>query len=462
MCGLNEKVILKVWATLTQEVKIMENRFLSMSHRAQFAILFLIFLITCGMLEAGSYIYFRLRPDDAPKVAPAEVETFQDERRAGYMYYPYVSYRYPPNTKDVRPGLDTDKLGFIHNGNPLRDLNEKPTGTYRIFILGGSTVAGTFSSPETTLSGYLEKKLNKLISGSKHSRHKTVEVINTGVSGYFSAQEANYMIWYLNRLKPDVFVWLHCFNLFSYGFTVPTDNFYMADVNPYNIKQYQWLNKKIATREPVGQAVYKEMLQRSNFVRLLDVLITKLDLKDGGNSDAAKKNQDYLLNAPFWEWNSGTGSGTWKYDMDLTVRSYVNNLKTMIGFAQTHDVSIGIFLQPSLTFDKKLLSKKEKEILSVARDTYRVYKTKDGIEFLERKRLFFEKSGESFAKLKKEYQTERVVISDLKDILNHSQKTSYGDHCHYTDDGHDVITDAMVKLIAPLLQEPAPEIRTLR
>lgn len=93
-------------------------------------------------------------------------------------------------------GFTTDKHGFIHNGDQTRNIQ---LDSFKIFILGGSTVAGHGSSCNNqTISSHLERIINK--------NNKNIQVINAGVAGYYSAQEmikiSNEILFY----DPDIII----------------------------------------------------------------------------------------------------------------------------------------------------------------------------------------------------------------------------------------------------------------
>jgi len=120
--------------------------------------------------------------------------------RTSYQYFPYIGYRYAPFRKDVRTGLDTDRHGFIHNGDADRDLSTKAPGVYRIFLVGGSNVAGDTGGP-VTISGRLEARLNETAEPGRR-----YEVVNAGVSGWLSSQELAFITYYVADFQPDLII----------------------------------------------------------------------------------------------------------------------------------------------------------------------------------------------------------------------------------------------------------------
>jgi len=78
---------------------------------------------------------------------------------------------------------------------------EKPPDTYRIFMLGGSTMFGTgATSDETTIPGYLQHHL------SEKDFEFDIEVINSGIQGADSNTELNLIEQKLVTLSPDLVI----------------------------------------------------------------------------------------------------------------------------------------------------------------------------------------------------------------------------------------------------------------
>ena len=79
--------------------------------------------------------------------------------------------------------------------------NIKPLNTYRIFMVGGSTMFGAgATSDETTIPGYLQQFLNEKDFGFD------IEVINSGIQGADSNTESKLIEQKLVRFSPDLII----------------------------------------------------------------------------------------------------------------------------------------------------------------------------------------------------------------------------------------------------------------
>ena len=102
-------------------------------------------------------------------------------------YVPFMGYVYKPHAVGD-DGYPTDATGFILNDDRERDLRSKTPDEFRVFMFGGSTVAGSGAgSPQKTIPAQLEGMLRSAFARDGVDRRPIV--INAGVSGYFSGQE---------------------------------------------------------------------------------------------------------------------------------------------------------------------------------------------------------------------------------------------------------------------------------
>jgi hypothetical protein len=131
-----------------------------------------------------------------------------------YVFDPYKNILPTPHFVDTR--------GIHHNAQGFRRLTdvtrEKPAGTYRIFLLGGSTAYGLGGLwphiephypviPDSqTISAYLERELNARASGPH------VEVINAAITSSWTHHELIYVNQTILNYHPDMILFLDGFN----------------------------------------------------------------------------------------------------------------------------------------------------------------------------------------------------------------------------------------------------------
>ncbi len=119
-------------------------------------------------------------------------------------YYSMKTYSlYTKSYSYVAHAPNQHTITFNINGDGLRgpELSAKDKNTYRIFLLGGSTMLGQLStSDNTTIPGYLQQEFNNLKTGYK------IEVINAGVGGATSFHEYELIKEKLIHYNPDLII----------------------------------------------------------------------------------------------------------------------------------------------------------------------------------------------------------------------------------------------------------------
>lgn len=132
-----------------------------------------------------------------------------------FVFDPFLAYRLRPGLiyddgRDFGP-LNINSDGFIDNGGgTFPDLDRAPEKATRVFVFGGSTVAGFGAlSNRATIPALMERILNDNDGGN-------YEVINAGVPGYFSYGELAYLLADVVRYHPDVVVFYNGWNDFAY------------------------------------------------------------------------------------------------------------------------------------------------------------------------------------------------------------------------------------------------------
>jgi len=103
---------------------------------------------------------------------------------------------------ELIPNQSTDSITINSLGFRGAEFSAiKLPDTYRIFMVGGSTMFGAgATSDETTIPGYLQQLLNEKDFGFD------IEVINSGIQGADSNTESNLIEQKLVRLSPDLLI----------------------------------------------------------------------------------------------------------------------------------------------------------------------------------------------------------------------------------------------------------------
>ena len=126
------------------------------------------------------------------------------------VFDPITQVRHKPGTSYY--GLRVNENGYIENGNPDPALSawpEKPAGTVRVALLGGSSTAGYgVSDNSDTIAAILERRLNLAYGGPE----RRFQVLNLGFAGGYSAMEAALFMNQVIYLAPDAVIFLDGYN----------------------------------------------------------------------------------------------------------------------------------------------------------------------------------------------------------------------------------------------------------
>ena len=111
-------------------------------------------------------------------------------------------YEIRTSGKEIIPNQVSNTININNHGFRGDDFSVmKESGTYRIIMLGGSTMFGTGATSDfTTIPGYLQNMFEKNNSGIN------IEVINAGIQGADSISELNLIQNKLLQFSPDMII----------------------------------------------------------------------------------------------------------------------------------------------------------------------------------------------------------------------------------------------------------------
>lgn len=300
----------------------------------------------------------------------------------------------------------TNDQGFASSGDLTYHYEkQKRLGTFRIIILGGSTVEGEGAeSPFANLPSQLERALGGEARQRQFGQpYDRFEVINAGVSGYRSGQEYLYLLVDLLGYQPDLVIFYDGWNDFAYlqdlryttnTFRDPTHALNAARVN-------ESFTISGSTSHLVGaiiQAAAAEVRSTAIGFAMWQVL----------KHAAPPPRKPEIAEAVFREAAAG----------------YRKNIERSILVAAQENVSVAFFLQPILGVDDKKYGPDESRIRAGCEH-------RDPARF-SRAEAFYRFARENFGKLRNEYAQDRKVC--VADISRTALRDVHEDV--YVDDGH--------------------------
>lgn len=340
-------------------------------------------------------------------------------------YVPWVGLLYPPLTAEVRTGLGTDRHGFIHNGDASRDLSVKAPGVYRIFITGGSPVAG-LDDPARTIAGRLETLLNERAAGTG----RTYQVVNAAMEGYLSSQELGLIAYYLRDYAPDLIVSISGFNDVFQVIRAPREGYHP------NISGHLTQMAEAAYRHTYSPAgTFSQALgmlrARSYAFNVWDEMRAMVRARTG---------------------RAGPSTAPPKPLGPDPLRYYTRNVEMMMAVSNALGSAHAAVLMPTVLLSNSTGKPHRDAVIAQWRSSW------TPVDYWGEKEQLFRESREAFAALGARYDDgRRIVVRDYSRLLDEEREPFYIDQSHYTLAGNDVIARRLADdLLASVLRAPEP------
>lgn len=185
-----------------------------LSRRKKIAFTIILLLIAFTVLEVAARFYLR------------KTQGYSGGPLLQYVFDPYKNVAPTPNFVDLR-GLRHNAQGFRRSTDVTR---EKPAGTFRIFLMGGSTAYGTgglwphieprypILKNTETIDAYLEQIFSERFPGTRF------EVINAAIPSIWTHHHLIYLNQTILKYNPDMVILLDGYNDF-YHFQPGHDQF---------------------------------------------------------------------------------------------------------------------------------------------------------------------------------------------------------------------------------------------
>jgi hypothetical protein len=158
----------------------------------------LMIVVALGLFELSAYLYMRI------------FAGYDGEHLMSYEFDDYKNIRLTPGYQNTR-GVAHNRQGFRRSTDTAR---VKPEGTYRIFVMGGSTAYGLHSMSrygqekysvirnDQTIDYYLERYLGE------HLGRDRIEVINAAITSHYSHHHLIYLNQVILKYSPDMVVFI--------------------------------------------------------------------------------------------------------------------------------------------------------------------------------------------------------------------------------------------------------------
>lgn len=422
-----------------------------------FALLELVFFalpaLTMALGLGGAGLYERYTSAFHPLLTgqPLAEEVGGQHSGDGWSAYdPWLGFRI--NHRNKIGIFAADTFGFIADGNPDRDLGTKAPGTFRIFILGGSTVAGHgATAPEQTISAHLQRML-------REQEGREFQVINAGVPGYSSPHETAFLMNEIIYYQPDLVIVLDGYNDFFRMFSSPEQAERPGVYYHWNSYQHYlnaWVQEQHDNFSLPKRLRFWNYLYTVDFIaRSIQVLAQAARLRS--ESDAAPGQSDsegppgyarqvvseYLGN-PFENALSDSDLNQLPGTADeMVLEHYVTYVSIMHAASEARGIQFAAVLQPMLTRQRKVIQTPAEVYFGTAHSQH-VART----GHVNRERSLDSMCNEAGRRLSRSLNSAgQRRFYDFSTLFEGSPEELYSDWTHYNDRGNEVIAESLLPI----------------
>ncbi|NCN45875.1 MAG: hypothetical protein COU63_04980 [Candidatus Pacebacteria bacterium CG10_big_fil_rev_8_21_14_0_10_36_11] len=319
-----------------------------------------------------------------------------------YSYKPFLLWASDPNQDNGV--VSTNSLGYRGN-----DWGEKQAGTFRIIILGGSSVWGQgATADDKTIIGYLEKELNNKLAEKKINLvANKIEVLNLGQPGYVSTQEL--LMWKeISAYQPDLVIHYGGFNDLYAGFI------YKVGSNLPGINENALTKKKLGAAWSLIEEEVKNRLNKSELLGFFRYHLQKSNLNKAEN---------------ILEQGNVAIDSAKKYEESV---DYINAIAS-----KTKTPVLFVF-QPTIFWGNKSFSTEEIRIkerfVGVFPGAEKYFSS--AYDYLLKSKLFLDKT-----------------IIDGTDFYNEFSEDIYIDHIHTSDKGYEIVAKKLTPMVIKAIEK---------
>ncbi len=375
----------------------------------------IVIILIAGFFEFVSRFYDRREIQALPQV-PNNVDGFGDFQ--GFMRYlklfsrvePYITGGYknifePYTATSLKPNYvcRIRNINYTMNSLGLRthEIDKtKSNNTFRIFIMGGSTVEGGFND-QWIISTYLGQELTKYYPGA--------EVINAGIVGYSSQEELALLQTKILDLQPDLVVIFDGRNDLYYSIL---DTWQKRQGDPY-------LYCKRALDGLINYPTFFTL--SANLARFL-----------------TKKSSAITRVFRFFFRPKVEATYPNRVEIkDAAIETYLGNLRLIKATLEVMGIKGIIAFQPTMGYAKDNLTSYEKSVASYLRE-------KEQSNWLTQISLVWPQVGRQVAVLA---GAGPVRSYDLSRLFEKTPETAYLDSCHYSPLGCQIIGEKIAGII---------------
>ena len=314
-----------------------------------------------------------------------------DNNNLKWSYDPYLHLE--PNQHYVT--INTNQDGFRGKEISL----EKPLDTFRVFVVGGSTVFGVGSSSDSsTIPGYLQKQYD-------FNSELNVEVINAGIPKAYSFTNVHIIEKNLINFEPDLLIIYSGSNDLARSWSAD------AYTNPAGCTSPLQPDPNCSIELQVLR-----FLLKNEYYQSFSILFTNYQIWKINTSEHVKT------------------ATTLDYSEQMA-KNWQNTWSEICELGKSNNFDVIVTLQPMLGTGSKQLTNEESR-------NYKLYNQDIKLS-----------AYEDFAGVLPELNTKCTKSKDLRNIFQNINETIFYDAVHTGDLGNEIIAKELFELSLPILKE---------
>ncbi|HEC24178.1 MAG TPA: SGNH/GDSL hydrolase family protein [Chloroflexi bacterium] len=283
---------------------------------------------------------------------------------------------------------------------------QKPAGTVRLIMVGGSAVAGAGVHDDESIPAYLEALLQEEMGCP-------AEVINAGTPGYTSTQELVLFQFRLLPLDPDIVIVFDGRNDVYFATSPRWDPLYSPPLQHANAILHG------ENRAPLPERVWNWLTAHSVLASTLNQIVIRLRGIEAGMTPAQRAQLTMHREV-----------------LDV----YARNLRLIGVLGQAHDVPVVFVVQPVLGAGDKPLSDEEEQILDIRR----------GHGYMDLMLETYPDLAQTALAVGDEMG---IPAFDYSRVFDNVRETVYSDDVHLTARGNEIVAQRLMEDLRPLLAE---------
>lgn len=346
-------------------------------------------------------------------------------------YYPYLGYYAVGDWSKTPPPAPMHPDGWVfpvkvkEDGTQVYATPKKPEGMIRVIALGGSTMMGAGTDPQTWGRRGVPAKLQEKLRAAYPDRK--IEVLNTAFVSFTSVQELVAITTKFVNYEPDLIVIYDGWNDFQLKFWLPAVPPFWSQSHEHYYRTYKRTQSFTGTAAQLGYLLSKRLYCLAIPRVLYHLRRTRAHQPKAKKTEEGKKPEyDFT---PF----------------DRALDEMFLTHKSIVGVAREHKFPLILALQPNVAYRKPVSPEEEAIIKDLV---------KQRPLHIPAVKHFFSAADKRYDAFAKKYSGGSIHLLNLTGVFENTPEQLYFDQCHFSEHGAGKMADALMPTVVKALKLP--------